>query len=279
VAAIQFAGSRDKEANVARAEVLVANAASRGAQVVCLQELFNTIYFCYEERFAHFDLAEPVPGPTIDRMSLLARDLGVVLIAPLFEKVHDGEYYNTAVVIDSDGGILGNYRKSQITHVFIDDYGASFYERTYFRPGNTGFRVFQTALGLTIGVVICGDKRFVEGPRTLGLNGAHVIFVPNTASSKQFKRRWDLEIRSQALLNMCYVVGANRVGYDEEGFGFPWFGSSMIVDPHGEVIAAAGDTDDEVTTAEIDPALVGHLRTQWGYFRERRPDLYGKLVE
>ena len=174
VAAVQFAGRQSVEANVSRAEELVAQAAHQGAQIVCLQELFNTIFFCYEEHSRHFELAETIPGPTIDRMSGLAREHGIVLVAPIFEKVHEGEYYNTAAVLDSDGTLLGTYRKSQITHVFIDDYGVSFHERTYFRPGNTGFTVFETSLGVTIGVVICGDKRFVEGPRSLALQGAHV---------------------------------------------------------------------------------------------------------
>ena len=279
IAAIQFSGNIDKDANVEKASELIAEAASHGANIICLSELFNTIYFCTERKYEYFEWAETVPGPTIDRLSELARKWGIVVIAPIFEKVSDHEYYNSAIIIGPDGEVKGKYRKTHIPLVHLKEHGITFDEKFYFKPGNTGFELFATPFGVNIGVIICADRRFPEGPRILGLKGAHVIFVPTALYVKPYLPRWELELKAHAIMNMCYLAGVNRVGFDAKGLSIPALGSCMIVNPNGEVIAKSGTEREEIIYSDIDIAPVDDMRATFGFYRDRRPEMYGEIVK
>jgi N-carbamoylputrescine amidase len=272
---IQQSAHLDKDKNVDKAERLVKEAVSNGARLVCLQEMFNTIYFPFEANSASFDLAEPISGPTITRMRELARQEQIVLVAPIFEIASENRYFNTAAVIDPSGELMGLYRKSSIPLVSAD--GASALEKYYFTQGDTGFRVFDTPLGIKIGLLICYDRHFPEAARVLALRGADVIMIP-TASPGFSRYMWDLEVRSHAAFNLCYVGGVNRVGVDEGDYGQHHYGSSLWADPTGKVVSQAGDESDEIVYADIDLSIMTRVRRDWGFFRDRRPDLYGDLV-
>lgn len=276
-AMIQFSGSSEKERNLEKARRYVGEAAANGARIVCLQELFNTIYFCFEENPAHYALAEPIDGPTVDAMCDLAAEHGIVLVAPIYEKEIKGELYNTAVVIDPQGEIMGIYRKSSIPMVKTPSLVGS--EKYYFKPGNTGFPVWQTPFGINIGVMICYDRHFPEHARLLALNGADLVLVP-TATCGMSRYLWEIELQAHAIDNIYYVGGVNRVGKDEGGAPDQhYYGSSFFTSPKGEILAQAGDQDDEIVYAEIDTGLIEQLRNEWGFFRDRRPELYADLSE
>jgi N-carbamoylputrescine amidase len=274
---IQFAGKQDKGANLARASELIGQAAAQGADVVCLHELATTIYFAFEERSRYFDLAEPIPGPSIEHFAALAREHHLVVVAPVFETVGRGDYFNSAAVLDVDGSLLGVYRKSSIPHIRRDDKPGTGYEKYYFRPGDHGLPVFRSSLGLSLGVLICFDRHFPEHFRVQALNGAELICVPTT-SPRTGERAWLFELQAAAFNNGCWIAGVNRVGYDEGGSSGDWFGRSVLVNPYGDVVAQAGDRDDQVLVAEFDPALAHEVRATWGFFRDRRPESYGRLV-
>ncbi|MEZ5098522.1 MAG: nitrilase-related carbon-nitrogen hydrolase [Thermoleophilia bacterium] len=276
-AMIQFSGSSEKERNIEKARRFVGEAAANGAKIVCLQELFNTIYFCFEENPAHYALAEPIDGPTVEAMCDLAAEHGIVLVAPIYEKEIKGELYNTAVVIDPQGEIMGIYRKSSIPMVKTASLFGS--EKYYFKPGNTGFPVWQTPFGVNIGVMICYDRHFPEHARLLALNGADLVFVP-TATCGMSRYLWEIELQAHAIDNIYYVGGVNRVGKDDGGSPDQhYYGSSFFTSPKGEILAQAGDQDDEIVYADIDTGLIEQLRNEWGFFRDRRPDLYADLAE
>jgi N-carbamoylputrescine amidase len=278
IAGIQFVGHAEKEINVGRAIRLVREAAARGAQIICLSELFSTMYFCVETRAEYFDWAEPIPGPTIDRMAAVARETGTVLIAPIFERAPDGLFYNAAAVLGPDGQVIGKYRKSSIPLMDVarssEPRGN---EKFYFEPGDLGFPTFATPFG-RIGLLICYDRHFPEAARVLGLDGAEIVFVP-TATTGMTRYLWDLELRAHAVTNIYYVCGVNKVGVDVGGSARNHFGSSLIINPRGEIIAQAGDTEDEIVTARVDLSAIAELRALWGYYRDRRPEMYGALVE
>jgi len=274
-ALIQMHGDAQKERNVERAEALVRQAADQGAQVVCLQELFNTIYFCFENDPTYFELAEPIPGPSVDRMAELAGDLGVVIVAPIYELGPDGERYNTAAVLGPTGDLLGIYRKSGIAAIETPTLSGD--EPYYFKPGDTGFEVFETPFA-RIGILICYDRHFPEAARILALRGAQVVFVPN-ATSGMSRDLWTLELRAHAVENVYYVGGVNRVGYDVDGSPNYFYGSSFFCDPTGRIIVQAGDENEEVVTADLDFSVIEPRREEWGFFRHRRPDLYTDLVK
>jgi N-carbamoylputrescine amidase len=279
IAGVQFGGHVDKEVNLATAERLVREAAARGAQIVCPPELFSTIYFCVEERQEYFEWAEPIPGPTTDRMGKLARETGIVLICPIFERTADGRFYNSAAVLGPDGEIVGTYRKSSIP--FMDRARSAEprgNEKFYFQPGDLGFPTFPTPFGARIGILICYDRHFPEAARILGLGGADIVFVP-TVTSGMTRYLWDLELRAHAATNIYYVCGVNKVGVDVGGSTRNHFGSSLIANPRGEIIAQANDTGEDIAIADIDLGVIPALRAMWGYYRDRRPDLYGPLVE
>lgn len=273
-ALVQMGTEYDAEKNTARAGRLVREAADRGARIVCLQELFNTVYFPYELDSRHLDLAEPLDGPTMEHMRGLAAELGVVLIAPIYEKALDGLLYNSAPVIGPDGGLLGVYRKSHIPIVSTPTLTGV--EKYYFTPGDTGFVTFDTPFGVTIGILICYDRHFPEAARVLALRGTQIVYVP-TATTGMSRYLWELELQAHAVDNVYYVGGVNRVGVDQGGADSHFYGSSMWVDPKGKIIAQAGDAEDEVLVADLDLSVIPQIRNEWGFFRDRRPDLYGSL--
>lgn len=280
IAGIQMQGNIDKGANIKKAAKLIREAAGKGANIVCLQEIFNIVYPAYEPKPEYFDLAETVPGPTINRMAELAKELGIVLVAPIFEKVMRGKYYNTAVLLDIGGKVIGKYRKSHIPLSFPIEVGESAgNEKLYFTPGDTGFQVFPTPFNINVGLIICADRHYPEAGRILGVKGADLIFVPNASTAQDTRYAWEIDIRSLAMHNLLYVAGVNRVGTDIGGSSRNWWGTSMIVNPRGEIIAKAGDKDDEIIYADIDLTLISRVRDHWGWYRDRRPDLYGELVK
>ncbi len=275
IALTQFQMSVDKERNVAKAERLVEQAGQAGAQIVCLPELFNCWYFAIgPTTHEHYRLAEPIPGPTIERIARLAREYRMVVIAPIYETDLAGRYYNTAAVIGTDGKIMGKYRKNSIPCTTFPDYSSN--EKFYFTPGNLGFPVFPTPFGLNIGILVCYDRHFPEHGRIVALKGAHIVFFP--AVTAGFTRYlWELEIRAQAAMNVLYVAAVNRVGRDEGGAEQYYYGDSMVVDPKGNILAQADDQSETILYAEIDPAEIVKLRDIWGFYRDRRPDLYHDL--
>ena len=278
IAGLQFIGHVDRAANVASAERLVREAAAQGAKIACLPELFNTMYFCVETKPEYFEWAEPIPGPTTERMGALACELGIVVIAPVFERAPDGRYFNAAAVLGPDGRCLGKYRKSSIP--FMDVARSSEprgNEKFYFEPGDLGFPTFPTPFG-RLGILICYDRHFPEAARVLGLDGAEIVFVP-TATTGMTQYLWDLELRAHAVTNIYYVCGVNRVGVDVGGSARNHFGSSVIVNPRGEILARGSDTHEDIVTADVDLSAIAELRALWGYYRDRRPDMYGPVVE
>jgi beta-ureidopropionase len=212
-------------------------------------------------------------------MAALARETGTVLICPIFERTEDGLFYNSAAVLGPDGGLIGKYRKSSIPFM---DRGLSAEprgnEKFYFRPGDLGFPTFPTPFGVRIGILICYDRHFPEAARILGLGGAEVVFVP-TVTSGMTRYLWDLELRAHAVTNIYYVCGVNKVGVDVGGSSRNHFGSSLIANPRGEIIAQANDSGEDMAIADIDVSVIPELRAMWGYYRDRRPDLYGALAD
>lgn len=278
IAGVQFPGHIDKRVNIETAVRLVRQAAGQGARIICLPELFNTVYFCVETRREYFEWAEPVPGPTIERMARLAQETQAVLITPIFERSAEGLFYNTAVVVGPDGAVIGKYRKASIP---LMDRGRSSEprgnEKFYFQPGDLGFPTFATPFA-RIGILICYDRHFPEAARVLGLNGAEIVFVP-TATTGMTRYLWDLELRAHAVANIYYVCGVNKVGVDVGGSTRNHFGSSVIVNARGEIMAQAGDTREEIVVGDLDLSVLPELRALWAYYRDRRPDLYGPLTE
>ena len=280
---IQDHAASDGAANLARAERLVRDAAARGAQIVCLKELFNAPYFCKSQQSERFDLAETIPGPTTDAMARLARELAVVLVVPLFERQGPGVYRNSAVIIDADGSVLGVYRKMHIP----DD--PLFNEKYYFTPGDTpGFQVWQTRYA-TIGVLICWDQWYPEAARITSLLGAQVLFYPTAIGwhpSEQEEwgpsqvEAWRTIQRSHAIANGVYVAAANRIGHEDEPGtdGLNFFGRSFIADPFGRYLAEAGDGE-EILIARCEPALIETVRRNWPFLRDRRIDAYGPILQ
>lgn len=271
-AIIQTEWTGDKESMIDRNAELAKQAAADGAKVLCFQELFYGPYFCQVQENEHFDYAEPIPdGPTTKRMQELAKETGMVLIVPIFEAEQEGFYYNTAAVIDADGSYLGKYRKTHIPHV------KGFWEKFYFRPGNTGYPIFDTAVG-RIGVYICYDRHFPEGWRALGLAGAKIVFNPSATSRGLSMYLWNLEQPAAAVANEYFIGAINRVGKEPYGDN-DFYGSSYFVDPRGQTVGEpASDTDEEVVVRDLDLDMIEEVRQQWAFYRDRRPDAYGPLV-
>jgi beta-ureidopropionase len=248
-------------------------AASQGAQVMCFQELFYGPYFCQVQDAEFYEYAEPVPeGPTTQAMIQLARELQVVLVVPIYEQEQEGLLYNTAAVIDADGTYLGKYRKTHIPQV------KGFWEKFYFRPGNMGYPVFDTAVG-RIGVYICYDRHFPEGWRALGLAGAKVVFNPSATSRGLSAYLWQLEQPASAVANEYYIGAINRVGVEPLGDN-DFYGQTYFVDPRGQFVGdVASTTDEELVVCDLDLDLIEEVRNQWAFYRDRRPDMYGPLAE
>jgi len=272
-ALVQAAWTGDQQSMIERSVELAKEAAADGAQVLCFQELFYGPYFCQVQENEHFSYAEPIPdGPTTKLMQDLAKETGMVLIVPMFEMEQEGFYYNTAAVIDADGTYLGKYRKTHIPHV------QGFWEKFYFRPGNMGYPIFDTAVG-RIGVYICYDRHFPEGWRALGLAGAKIVFNPSATSRGLSMYLWNLEQPAAAVANEYFIGAINRVGIEPLGDD-DFYGSTYFVDPRGQKVGdPASDSEDEVVVRDLDLDLVEEVRQQWAFYRDRRPDAYTPLTE
>ncbi len=271
-ALVQTAWTGDTETMIARHEEYARDAARRGAQVMGFQEVFNAPYFCQVQEPEHYRWAEEVPGgPTVTRMRALARETGMVLVVPVFEAEGTGHYYNTAAVLDADGTFLGKYRKHHIPQL------PGFWEKFYFRPGNLGWPVFDTAAG-RIGVCICYDRHFPEGWRALGLAGAQLVFNPSATSRGLSAHLWQLEQRAAAAANEYFVAAINRVGREPYGDN-DFYGTSYFADPRGRLVGGtASDTEEELLVRDLDFGLIEEVRQQWAFYRDRRPDAYEGLV-
>ena len=271
-AIVQTEWTGDKDSMIKKNADYAREAAKQGAKVMCFQELFYGPYFCSVQENEHFEYAEPIPdGPTTRLMQDLAKETGMVLVIPIFEKEDDGFFYNSAAVIEADGTYLGKYRKQHIPHV------NGFWEKFYFRPGNGGYPVFDTSVG-KVGVYICYDRHFPEGWRALGLNGAKIVFNPSATSRGLSMYLWNLEQPAAAVANEYFVGAINRVGKEEFGDN-DYYGSSYFVNPRGQKVGdPASDTDEELVVRDLDLDLVDEVRTQWAFYRDRRPDAYDELV-
>lgn len=282
VGLVQMSCGPDAAENLEKAVSGIRRAAEREAQVVCLQELFRTPYFCQREDATRFNLAEPIPGPTTERLSRVARETGAVVVASLFERRAAGVYHNTAAVIDRDGALLGLYRKMHIP----DD--PLYYEKYYFTPGDLGFRAFDTEIG-RIGVLVCWDQWYPEGARLTALRGASVLFYP-TAIGWHPKERaeygeiqhdaWQTIQRSHAIANGVYVAAVNRVGHEGPADGgLEFWGGSFVCDPFGTVLARAPHGREEVLVAECDLQKLEAIRRNWPFLRDRRIDAYDGITK
>ncbi|PQA60317.1 MULTISPECIES: carbon-nitrogen hydrolase [Siphonobacter] len=279
VGLVQMSNVADVEANIQKAEAGIREAAAKGAQIVCLQELFTSLYFCDVEDHHNFSLAESIPGPTTDRMSKLAAELGVVIVASLFEKRAAGLYHNTTAVLDADGTYLGKYRKMHIP----DDPG--YYEKFYFTPGDLGYKVFDTKFA-KIGVLICWDQWYPEASRITALMGAEILFYPTAigwdvnetdaqVNQEQYDA-WQTIQRSHAVANGVYVVSVNRVGREADQ---QFWGGSFIAKPHGGLLYLAPHEAETVHVQELDLEAADRIRTTWPYFRDRRIDSYQPITK
>ena len=279
VAMAQFGSSNDKAKNLEKFRRFASMARDKEASILCFPELSNSTYFCWESNPDNFSLAEPIPGPTTEAVGRIASDMGLMILCSVFEKASDREYYNSTFIVDQAGSLVGLYRKNSIP-LSVGNNGVNSNEKMYFWPGNLGFPVFDTEYGVKIGVLICYDRHFPEAARILALGGADIVFVPTATWRKPMKWAWDLELRGHAFANAYYVCGVNKVGLEDEGSETNrYFGSSVIVNPTGEIVTQAGDEGDEVLVGEIDPELLARQRRLWPVFRDRRPDLYGPLVQ
>lgn len=269
-ALIQAHANLPKDEAMAKHVEMIEQAAAQGAQIVCLQEIFFGPYFCAQQEPKWFATAEPDDGPTVTRMRELARKHELVLVVPFFEKEFDGVFYNTAVVIERDGTVLGKYRKTHIPQV-----GPIFWEKYFFKPGNLGYPVWDTSVG-RVGVFICYDRHFPEPARMLGLKGAELTFNPSATIESLSKYLWQLEQPAHAVANGFFVGAINRVG-EELVDGARFYGSSYFCDPRGQIVAQASDRDDEVLVADLDLGVIEEVRTTWQFFRDRRPETYAEL--
>ena len=277
VGLIQNCASQDKSANLEKTVLSVRSAAAQCAQIVCLQELFLTPYFCQVESLETFKLAEPVPGPTCEVFSKLAEELEIVIVISLFEKRGSGVYHNTAVVIDADGTVLGKYRKMHIH----DDPGFS--EKYYFTPGDLGYRAWDTRYG-KIGVLVCWDQWYPEAARLTALAGAQILFYPtaigwlpeekDTELGRSQRNAWESVQKGHAVANGCYVAAVNRVGLEDNLY---FWGSSFVSDPYGNFLSQAGEDDESIVLQECDLDALEAFRCTWPFFRDRRIETYEGL--
>jgi beta-ureidopropionase len=272
-AILQTAWTGDKESMIEVHEKYVAEAAAQGTQVMCFQELFYGPYFCQVQDTQYYSYAEAIPdGPTTKRFQEIAARYGMVLVLPMYEEEQPGVLYNTAAVIDADGKYLGKYRKLHIPQV------KGFWEKFYFRPGNLGYPVFETAVG-KVAVNICYDRHFPEGWRMFGLNGAEIVFNPSATSRGLSSYLWQLEQTSSAAANMYFVGAINRVGIEDLGDN-DFYGTSYFANPRGQFVGdTASDQDEELVVRDLDLSLIAEVRDQWAFYRDRRPDMYGKITE
>ncbi|MFA6171460.1 MAG: carbon-nitrogen hydrolase [Patescibacteria group bacterium] len=272
IAAIQTAVSRDKNANLEKTIRMVKGAAKKGAKIICLQELFSSIYFPQEKKAAYEKYSDTIPGELTKRFSELARKLGVVIILPLFEKAKDGHYYNSVVVINEKGKLLDTYRKIHIP------YDERYYEKNYFKEGNKGYRIYKTKYA-DFAVLICYDQWFPEAARMAALGGAEIIFYPTAIGTiigdkdnyGDWHNAWETVQRGHAIANSVNVVAVNRVGREDK---INFWGQSFVADAFGKIIKKASAKKDETIIAKLDLGLNNHIRKEWGFFTNRRPDTY-----
>lgn len=282
LALIQMRCSPEPEENRARAVEKIRAAARQGAGIVCLPELFTSQYFCQEENHRNFELAETIPGPSSEVLGKLAAELGVVIVASLFERRAAGLYHNTAIIIDADGALLGRYRKMHIP----DD--PLYYEKFYFTPGDLGFKSWDTKKG-KLGVCVCWDQWFPEAARLTALSGAQILFYPTAIGWHPGEKdqhghaqhaSWETIQRGHAIANGCYVAAVNRVGHEAPagGAGIEFWGQSFVCDPAGTILAKAGVPDEETVLVDIDWQRVELQRTHWPFLRDRRIEAYGDVT-
>ncbi len=280
---VQNSCTGDLEENIAAAERGIRKASAAGANIICLQELFRSVYFCQVADHKYFELGEAIPGSTTERMQVIAKELDVVLIVSLFERRAPGVYHNTAAIIDADGSYLGKYRKMHIP----DD--PLFYEKFYFTPGDLGFKAWDTKYA-RIGVCVCWDQWYPEAARLTALNGAQILFYPTaigwhpSEKAKYGGRQhssWETIQRGHAIANGCYVAVPNRTGHEapDGGDGIEFWGQSFIADPSGQIVAKASVDKDEVLVAEVDLDDLDVQRTHWPFLRDRRIDAYGEITK
>jgi N-carbamoylputrescine amidase len=277
---VQMSCGSDKKQNLNKATEKIKEAAAAGAQIVCLQELFTSLYFCDVEDHDNFSLAEAIPGATTDELGVLAKELGVVIIASLFEKRAEGLYHNTTAVLDADGTYLGKYRKMHIP----DD--PAFYEKFYFTPGDLGYKVFKTKFA-TIGILICWDQWYPEASRITALMGAQILFYPTAigwatsqdeeTNTEQYNA-WQTIQRSHAIANGVHVVSVNRVGFEQDG-AMKFWGGSFVANPFGTILYKAPHDAEEVKVVELDLAKTDRYRTHWPFLRDRRIDSYEPITK
>ena len=252
---------------------LIEQAAREGVQVLCFQEIFTQPYFCPSQDTKWYAAAEPVPdGPTVRLMQDFAKEHAMVIVVPMYEEDMTGVYYNTAAVIDADGAYLGKYRKTHIPQI------AGFYEKFFFKPGNSGWPVFDTAY-LKLGVYTCYDRHFPEGWRALALNGAEYIVNPSATVAGLSRYLWELEQPAAAVANGVFIGAINRVGEEAPWDVGTFYGASYVVDPRGKIIAQASEDQDQLVSAEIDLDQVREVRDLWQFFRDRRPEAYSPLTD
>jgi N-carbamoylputrescine amidase len=280
VGLVQMGCSSDAKENLNKAILGVREAAAKGANIVCLQELFTSLYFCDVEDYENFKLAEAIPGATTDELSVVAKETGVVIIASLFEKRAQGLYHNTTAVIDADGSYLGKYRKMHIP----DD--PAYFEKFYFTPGDLGYKIFETKFA-KIGVLICWDQWYPEAARLTSLMGAEILFYPTAigwatsqdeATNTEQYNAWQTIQRSHAIANGVHVVSVNRVGLEQDG-AMKFWGGSFVSNPFGSLLAKGSHEDEEVIVTEIDLDKTDSYRTHWPFLRDRRIDSYGDIVK
>lgn len=252
---------------------LIEEAGRRGVTLLCLQELFNGPYFCAEQQSRWYQMVERIPdGPTVRLMQDMAKQYGMVMVVPIYEEEITGIYYNAAAVIDADGKYLGKYRKHHIPHV-----APGFWEKFYFRPGNLGYPVFETAAG-HIGVYICYDRHFPEGARILGLNGAEIVLNPSATVAGLSEYLWKLEQPAHAVANGYFVGAINRVGFEAPWNIGEFYGQSYFCDPRGQILTIGSRDHDELVVADLDLKLIQQVRDTWQFYRDRRPETYGAIT-
>ena len=260
-----------KEAIIQKHIPFIEDAGKQGVQILCLQEIFTTPYFCPGQDAKWYASAETIPGPTIERMQHYAKKYQMVMVIPIFEKERAGMLYNTAAVIDADGKYMGKYRKTHIPHT------SGFWEKFFFRPGNLGYPVFETAYA-KVGVYICYDRHFPEGARALGLNGAEIVYNPSATVKGLSQYLWKLEQPAHAVANGYFMGCINRVGIEKPWNLGEFYGSSYFVDPRGQIVAIASEDNDELLVTEIDLEMIEEVRATWQFFRDRRPEAYKELT-
>ncbi|MDR2204653.1 MAG: carbon-nitrogen hydrolase [Flavobacteriaceae bacterium] len=280
IGTVQMSCVADKQSNLNKAVGKIKEAAEKGAQIVCLQELFTSLYFCDVENYDHFDLAEPIPGPSVEILSTLAKELEIVIIASLFEKRTEGLYHNTVAVLDADGTYLGKYRKMHIP----DD--PAFYEKFYFTPGDLGYKVFKTKFG-NVGVLICWDQWFPEAARITALMGADILFFPTAIgwaadqdeeTNKDQFNAWQTIQRSHAVANGIPVVSVNRIGFEQNG-AMKFWGGSFVSNAQGKLLYLASHDREEVEVIEVDFGETDYFRKHWPFLRDRRIDSYSPITK